>query len=240
MIQSFPLLASPLSRRHHAVSNSSSPSMGTLILVRHGQSEWNVANRFTGWTDVDLTDQGKKDAVLCGASLKEFTFDCAFASRLKRSQLTLAGVLKGHGQKKVPTELDSALNERHYGDLQGLDKAETIKKYGEDKVKQWRRSYAVRPPNGESIDDCVRRTLPFFKQYIMPSVAAGKTVIVAAHGNSLRPILMFLDHLNEDQTASLEIPFCTPYVYSFDGERMIGKAIRSVPGMESKGTAVIK
>ncbi|MBI2636198.1 2,3-diphosphoglycerate-dependent phosphoglycerate mutase [Candidatus Peregrinibacteria bacterium] len=213
--------------------------MGTLILVRHGQSQWNLENRFTGWTDIPLTAQGEKDAELCGASLSEFHFDMGFVSRQQRSQKTLEAILRAQGQNNIPTVSDSALNERHYGDLQGLNKAETIRKYGEEQVRQWRRSYTIRPPNGESIEDCVRRTVPFFREYILKEVAAGKTVIVAAHGNSLRPIIMHLDGLTGEQAAALEIPFCVPYVYSFDGCRMTGKEIREVPGMEVKSTAKI-
>lgn len=214
--------------------------MGTLILVRHGQSQWNLENRFTGWTDVSITDAGRADAVLSGKSLKDFTFDIAFLSRLKRTQQTFDGLMKGHGQKKLPVLHDSALNERHYGDLQGLNKADTIKKFGEEQVKLWRRSYDVRPPNGESLDDCVRRTVPFFKQYILPEVAAGKTVLVVAHGNSLKPIVMFLEHLSSDQVATLEIPLVFPMIYRFEGEKMLRKEKHVVPGMEVKSTAVIK
>lgn len=214
--------------------------MGTLILVRHGQSQWNLENRFTGWTDVPLTAQGEKDAELCGAALKEFRFSVAFVSRLKRGQQTLDSILRTQGQKNVPVIADSALNERHYGDLQGLHKAETVKKYGEEQVRLWRRSFTVRPPNGESIEDCVRRTVPFFREYVLKEVIAGKTIIVAAHGNSLRPIIMFLDQLTGEQAAAMEIPFCVPYIYQFDGGKIVGKEIRPVPGMEVKSTANIK
>lgn len=213
--------------------------MGTLLLVRHGQSQWNLENRFTGWTDVPLTAQGEKDAELCGSSLKDVHFDLAFISRLQRSEKTLAGILRTQGQKNLPIIADSALNERHYGDLQGLNKAEMTKKYGEKIVHEWRRSYSGRPPNGESIEDCARRVLPFFLQYILPHLAAGETVIVSAHGNSLRPIFMHLDGLTHEQTATLEIPFCVPYVYRFDGEKMTGKEVRDVPGMEVKGTGIV-
>ena len=213
--------------------------MGTLILVRHGQSLWNVENRFTGWTDVPLTEQGAKDAVLCGKSLKDFTFDNAFVSALSRSQLTLKGILEGHGQTNVPTVADKALNERHYGDLQGLNKAEMMKKYGEEQVHLWRRSFSTRPPHGESIEDCVKRVWPYFQEHIQPLLKEGKTVIVAAHGNSLRPIMMHLDNLDEETTATLESPFCTPYSYWFDGETVTKKEVRKVEGMEQKSTAKI-
>lgn len=205
--------------------------MGTLVLIRHGLSQWNLENRFTGWTDIPLAQRGAEDATKTPAVLGDLTFDLAFTSRLRRASDTLTTVLKGLGQTSVPVEYDSALNERHYGDLQGLNKAEMIKKFGEDQVKIWRRSYATPPPNGESIQDCVKRVLPYFRQYILPHVYAGKTVIVAAHGNSLRPIFRELDHLDDDTTATLEVLLTTPYVYRFEGEKMVEKTQRSVPGI---------
>jgi len=211
--------------------------MATLLLIRHGQSQWNLENRFTGWTDVPLTPQGKKDAAAAGKVLKEFHFDYAFTSRLQRAEDTLEAILKELGQENVPTEKDSGLNERHYGDLQGLNKAETAEKYGQDQVKLWRRSFDVPPPNGESIADCVKRTTPYFKQYILPLVIAGKNVIVAAHGNSLRPILRFLDNLDDEKTAEMEIGLCTPYIYTFEGEKIIKREVREVPGIVTKGSS---
>lgn len=206
--------------------------MSTLILLRHGQSAWNLENRFTGWTDVPLTERGAADAVLTGNALKgKFTFDLAFTSRLKRANDTLAAVLKAMGVK-VPTEFDSALNERHYGDLQGLNKAETADKYGADQVKLWRRDYDTRPPNGESMADCERRTMPFFNQYVMPHIEAGKNVIIAAHGNSLRPIMMHLGKLTKEEAASAEIGLVTPYVYTFEGRNMVKKEVMDVPGIQ--------
>lgn len=209
--------------------------MGTLILVRHGQSEWNVANKFTGWTDVNLTEAGSKDARSSGNHLKEFAVDMAFTSRLKRAQLTLAGVLESMGQNP-PIEKDSALNERHYGDLQGLDKGETAAKYGEDQVKVWRRSYDTPPPGGESMADCERRTMPFFMQYVWPHVLAGKTVLVAAHGNSLRPIRKFLEKLTKDEAATIETEFCAPYIYWVESDGTVAKReAREVPELIVKG-----
>jgi 2,3-bisphosphoglycerate-dependent phosphoglycerate mutase len=206
--------------------------MSTLILIRHGQSQWNLENRFTGWTDVPLTERGAADAALTGKALKgKFTPDLAFTSRLKRANDTLAAVLKAMGQS-VPTEYDSALNERHYGDLQGLNKAETADKYGEDQVKLWRRSYDTRPPNGESMADCEQRTLPFFKQYVLPHLQAGKNVIIAAHGNSLRPIMKLLEGLDKEAASSMEIGLVTPYVYTFEGDKMTKKEILDVPGIQ--------
>lgn len=211
--------------------------MGTLILLRHGQSQWNLENRFTGWTDVPLTPQGEKDAATVAGSLKEFTFDIAFTSRLIRANQTLDIILEGVGQSPEII-MDSALNERHYGDLQGLNKAETAEKYGQDQVKLWRRSYNTPPPGGESMADCERRTLPFFKQYIWPHIQAGKTVIVAAHGNSVRPIMKFIEGMSEDAAASLEVGLVTPYIYTFDGDKMTNKEIREVEGIVTLGSSV--
>lgn len=204
--------------------------MGALVLVRHGQSQWNLENRFTGWTDVPLTPQGEKDAAVTAGVLKEFTFDRAFSSRLIRANQTLDIILKGLGQS-LEVVKDSALNERHYGDLQGLNKAETAEKYGDEQVKQWRRSYDTPPPNGESMADCERRTMPFFRQYVWPHVVAGETVIIAAHGNSLRPIMKFLENLSKEDAASMEISLVTPYIYTIDGETVTSREKREVPGI---------
>jgi 2,3-bisphosphoglycerate-dependent phosphoglycerate mutase len=215
--------------------------MGTLILVRHGQSQWNLENRFTGWTDVDVTATGKNDATLTGKSLRDYNFDIVFLSRLKRTEQTFLAIEEGYGKTiTAPRVYDSALNERHYGDLQGLNKADTIQKYGEEQVKQWRRSFSVRPPNGESIEDCIRRTLPFYKQYIVPHIEAGKTVLVVAHGNSLRPIYRELDQLNDEATAGFEIPLVLPTMYFFEAGKAPRKQVHTVPGMEVKSTANIK
>lgn len=213
--------------------------MGTLILVRHGQSIWNLENRFTGWTDVSLTPAGRADAVLAGKSLKDYSFDIVFLSKLKRAEETYDAMVEGHGQKDVPRVYDEALNERHYGDLQGLNKAETAKKYGETQVKLWRRSFSVRPPNGESIEDCVKRVMPYFHSKILPELAAGKTVLVVAHGNSIRPIYRELDHLTDDETAVMEVPLVVPTIYTFEGTKMIDKKVHTVPGMVVKDTSKI-
>lgn len=212
-------------------------AMSKLVLVRHGQSQWNLENRFTGWTDVPLTEQGQKDASLCGKALKSFNFDTAFTSRLIRSTDTLSIMMKELGQD-IPIMNDSALNERHYGELQGLNKAETTAKHGKEQVQLWRRSYATRPPNGESMEDCERRTWPFFEQYIFPSIKEGKDVLIVAHGNSLRPIIKHLDNLDPDTTAQLEIGLCTPYIYTFDKDKVTNKEIRSVEGVVTKGASL--
>jgi 2,3-bisphosphoglycerate-dependent phosphoglycerate mutase len=214
--------------------------MSTLVLIRHGQSTWNLENRFTGWTDVPLTDRGEADAKLTGNLLKgKYTFDIAFTSRLKRANDTLAIVLQAMGTE-VPTEYDSALNERHYGDLQGLNKAETAEKYGADQVKLWRRSYDTPPPNGESMADCERRTMPFFLQYVLPLVQSGKNVVIVAHGNSLRPIMKYLENLEKEAAASMEIGLVTPYVYTFEGKKSVKKEVLDVPGIQKTQDATKK
>lgn len=212
--------------------------MSTLYLLRHGQSQWNLENRFTGWTDVPLTERGRADAALAGKALSGITFDIGFTSRLIRANQTLDVILDTIEQTDLEVIYDSALNERHYGDLQGLNKAETAEKHGEEQVQLWRRSYDTRPPNGESMADCEHRTLPFFLQYVMPHLADGKTVILTAHGNSLRPIIKYLDQLDPDTTASLEIGLCTPYIYTFDGDKVVNKEIMEVEGIVTKGSSL--
>jgi 2,3-bisphosphoglycerate-dependent phosphoglycerate mutase len=190
--------------------------MTQLVLLRHGESQWNLENRFTGWVDVPLSEKGIEEARQAGQKLKGYTFDRAFTSVLKRANDTLTIVLDIIGQTGIPTEYDQALNERHYGDLQGLNKAETAKKYGDAQVKLWRRSYDVQPPNGESLKDTAARVLPYWEQKIWPSVLKGENVIVAAHGNSLRSLVMHLDKLTREQVVELNIPTGVPLVYEFD------------------------
>jgi 2,3-bisphosphoglycerate-dependent phosphoglycerate mutase len=192
--------------------------MPKLALVRHGQSQWNLENRFTGWVDVDLTPKGEEEAKKAGTKLKGISFDKAYTSDLKRAQKTLAIILDEIGQSKIPVEKHQALNERHYGDLQGLDKAETAKKFGDDQVKIWRRSYDVAPPNGESLKDTAARTLPYFRTQIVGDLKAGKNILVAAHGNSLRSIVMELDKLSKEQVLELNIGTGEPIVYDCDAK----------------------
>ena len=210
--------------------------MSTLVLLRHGQSQWNLENRFAGWSDIPLTPQGEKDAAISAETLKEFTFDLAFTSRLQRASKTLEIILDVLGQHP-PIERDSALNERHYGDLQGLNKAETAEKYGQEQVLLWRRSYGTRPPNGESIEDVGYRVMPFFKWTILPLVQSGKNVIVTASANSMRPIIRFFDELDDETTATMEIPLVTPYIYTYEGEKLISKEKREVPGIVTLGAS---
>lgn len=200
--------------------------MSTLILIRHGESQWNLENRFTGWVDVELSPKGIEEAKKAGETLKDYRFDCAYTSLLKRAQNTLSIILEASHQTNIPVEKDIALNERHYGSLQGLNKEETAQKFGADQVKLWRRSYDVPPPKdvtelnpdgmSESLKDTAARTLPYWQQKIFPDILAGKNVIVAAHGNSLRSIVMYLDGLSEQEVVELNIPTGVPLLYVFD------------------------
>ena len=192
--------------------------MSILVLVRHGESQWNLENRFTGWVDVPLSEKGAQEAKAAGEKIKKenLRFDKAYTSDLKRAQNTLKLILEVLGQSGTPVEKDQALNERHYGDLQGLNKAETTKKFGEEQVKIWRRSYDIAPPNGESLKDTAARTLPYFDSKIVKDQKDGKNVIVSAHGNSLRSIVMELDHLTKEQVLELNLGTGIPLIYQFD------------------------
>ena len=194
--------------------------MAKLILIRHGQSQWNLENRFTGWIDIDLTEAGEEEARTAGTKIKaaDIKMDVAFTSVLKRAIDTLTLCLESSGQTDIPITKHPALNERHYGELQGLNKAETAEKYGDAQVKLWRRSFDVRPPNGESLKDTAARALPYFYDAILPELKAGKNVVVSAHGNSLRAIVMKLDNLSEAEILELNIPNGVPIVYDFDAE----------------------
>jgi 2,3-bisphosphoglycerate-dependent phosphoglycerate mutase len=190
--------------------------MPTLVLVRHGESQWNLENRFTGWVDVDLSDKGREEAKQAGEKLKGYKFDKGYTSVLKRAINTLDIILNVIDQTDLPIERDQALNERHYGDLQGLNKAETAEKFGDEQVKLWRRSYDVQPPNGESLADTAARVMPYWESHILPDLNAGKNVIIAAHGNSLRSLVMKLDNLDKQAVVELNIPTGAPLKYDFD------------------------
>jgi 2,3-bisphosphoglycerate-dependent phosphoglycerate mutase len=192
--------------------------MTTLVLLRHGESQWNLENRFTGWIDVPLSEKGIEEAKSAGEKLKEYKFDHAFTSVLKRANDTLNIVLEITGQKTIPIDYNQALNERHYGDLQGLNKAETAKKFGDAQVKIWRRSFDVPPPNGESLKNTLERVLPYWESNILPCVKKGERLIIVAHGNSLRSLVMHLDNLTKEQVLELNIPTGVPLVYEFDGD----------------------
>jgi 2,3-bisphosphoglycerate-dependent phosphoglycerate mutase len=194
--------------------------LAKLILLRHGQSTWNLENRFTGWIDVPLTEMGMKEAEEAGRKIRlaGIHLDEAYTSVLERAIDTLTICLRAAGQEGIPTFKDKALNERHYGDLQGLNKDETVEKFGAEQVKIWRRSYDVAPPNGESLKDTAARTLPYFYDKIVPALKAGKNILISAHGNSLRAIVMKLDNLTESQVVDLNIPNGVPIVYDFTPE----------------------
>jgi 2,3-bisphosphoglycerate-dependent phosphoglycerate mutase len=199
--------------------------MPKLILVRHGQSLWNLEDRFTGWVDVPLTAKGREEATAAGLKLAEYSIDVAYTSNLARAQNTLTLILESMG-KQLPIIKDEALNERHYGDLQGLNKKRTAEQYGEEQVHIWRRSYNVPPPNGESLEMTAARTLPFFERCILGDIAQGKDVLVVAHGNSNRSIVMKLDNLTQEEVLNLNLGTAVPVVYdlSNDGE-VLGKEI---------------
>ena len=199
-----------------------------LVLLRHGQSEWNLKNLFTGWRDIDLSPAGVEEAKEAGRRLKAYglTFDLAFTSALIRAQHTLALALSEMGQTGVPQFRDQALNERHYGDLCGLNKDDARKKWGEEQVHKWRRSYDVQPPGGESLKDTVARALPYYCQHILPAVLQGKRVLVAAHGNSLRALVMVLDHLTPETIPAMELATGLPIVYRLNADSTVAsKAI---------------
>ncbi len=192
--------------------------MAQLVLIRHGESQWNLENRFTGWVDVPLSPKGEQEARHAGEKLAAFRFDCAFTSVLKRAKDTLRLALNVLGQSRVPVQEHQALNERMYGDLQGLNKADTVEKFGEEQVKIWRRSFDVRPPGGESLRDTADRVIPYFEQHIRPELQEGKTVLIVAHGNSLRALVMHLEHLSREQVLELNIPTGAPLLYEFDAK----------------------
>ena len=192
--------------------------MAILVLVRHGQSQWNLENRFTGWVDVSLTEKGREEAHRAGTLLKaeKLRFTKCYTSVLTRAHETLDIILNELGQTNLPIERDQALNERHYGDLQGLNKAETAEKFGKEQVHIWRRSFDIAPPGGESLKDTAARTLPYFESKIVPDLKRGETVLVSAHGNSLRSIVMHLDNLTKEQVVSLELATGVPILYDLD------------------------
>ena len=194
-----------------------------LVLVRHGQSEWNLKNLFTGWKDVDLTDKGVAEAREAGRKLKGqgIKFDVAYTSVLKRATRTLDLMLEELGQTKIPVFKDQALNERDYGDLSGLNKDDARKRWGEEQVHIWRRSYDVAPPGGESLRDTAARVLPYYIQEILPRVLRGEQVLVAAHGNSLRALAMVLDRHSTDSITKLNLDTGVPMIYRLNADSTV-------------------
>jgi 2,3-bisphosphoglycerate-dependent phosphoglycerate mutase len=194
-----------------------------LVLSRHGESEWNLKNLFTGWKDPGLTEKGVEEAKAGGRRLKSLgiSFDIAFTSALSRAQRTCELMLNEIGQPDLETIRDWRLNERDYGDLSGLNKKETAEKYGDEQVHIWRRSYDVPPPGGESLKDTVARVLPYYVETILPRVMRGERVLVAAHGNSLRALIMVLDHLDDKTIPSLELKTGVPLVYRLNADTTV-------------------
>ena len=219
-----------------------------LVMIRHGESEWNRENRFTGWTDVDLSEKGKKEAISAGNSLKEnrYDFDICYTSYLKRAIHTLDIILERMDREWLPVVKDWHLNERHYGALQGLNKAETAKKFGAEQVKIWRRSFDVQPPAldktdirnplfmeqyrdvnkidlplTESLKDTIDRVVPYFEKIIKPVILAGKRVIIAAHGNSIRALVKYFDNISNNDIVGIEIPTGVPLIYEFDDKFVV-------------------
>jgi len=200
--------------------------MPKLVLVRHGQSLWNLQNRFTGWIDVPLTEKGKEEAFKAGELLKDIRFNVAYTSALSRAQETLKIILEVIGLN-IPVIKDQALNERHYGDLQGLNKDRARAKYGAEIVHLWRRSYDIAPPGGESLKDTANRTIPFLERAILGDIAEGNDVLVVAHGNSNRSIVMYLEKLTPEEIIKVELDTGTPIVYELDKDgNILSKEIR--------------
>jgi 2,3-bisphosphoglycerate-dependent phosphoglycerate mutase len=222
-------------------------SLTTLVLVRHGQSQWNLENRFTGWVDVPLSVKGREEATSAGKKLKDFHFDTMYVSHLMRAIQTLHYILlelsdtripivyheeqrihewehyNGDRNNEIPIYQAVDLAERYYGDLQGLNKAETMKKYGEAQVHLWRRSYDINPPKGESLKDTCERTIPYYKNNILPQLQEGKTILVVAHGNSLRSITKYVEDISDKEIPNVEIPTGVPIVYTFDSRMTLQK-----------------
>lgn len=191
--------------------------MPKLIIVRHGQSIWNLQDRFTGWVDVPLTSEGREQARRAGEMLRDHPFDIAYTSELQRAQVTLDIILE-HSGHDVPVIRNKALNERMYGDLEGLNKARTTQKYGPELVKIWRRSYDIPPPNGESLKDTAARTIPFFERSILGDIADGRNVLVCAHGNSNRSMVMEIEKLTPEQILEVNLDTGIPRVYEISEE----------------------
>jgi 2,3-bisphosphoglycerate-dependent phosphoglycerate mutase len=224
-------------------------NLTTMVLVRHGQSQWNLENRFTGWMDVPLSDKGRQEAISAGKKLRDMRFDTIYISHMLRAIQTLHYILlelqderipiiyheeqrirnwehySGDRNNEIPIYQSVDLAERYYGDLQGLNKGEIMKKYGEYHVHLWRRSYDINPPNGESLKDTCERTIPYYKNVILPELQAGKTVLIVAHGNSLRSITKYVENISDKEIPNVEIPTGVPIVYTFDSQMRFQKKV---------------
>jgi 2,3-bisphosphoglycerate-dependent phosphoglycerate mutase len=224
-------------------------ALATMVLVRHGQSQWNLENRFTGWVDVPLSVQGRQEAMSAGKKLKDMRFDTMYVSHLIRAIQTLYYILlefsdrripiiyheeqrihdwehySGDRNNEIPIYQSVDLAERYYGELQGLNKAETMKKYGEAQVRLWRRSYDINPPHGESLKDTCERTIPYYTKNIVPQLQKGKTILIVAHGNSLRSITKYVENISDKEIPNVEIPTGVPIIYTFDAEMKLQKKV---------------
>ena len=190
--------------------------MSKLVLIRHGQSTWNLENRFTGWIDVPLSENGIKEAENAAIKLSNLSFDIAFTSALQRAQKTLQIILEKTQQQHIPIISDQALNERMYGDLQGMNKDEARQKFGDEQVKLWRRSYDLPPPHGESLKDTANRVIPYFENHIRPYIHQNKNILIVAHGNSLRALVMHLEKMTPQQILNFELGTAIPRLYNID------------------------
>jgi 2,3-bisphosphoglycerate-dependent phosphoglycerate mutase len=223
--------------------------LATMVLVRHGQSQWNLENRFTGWVDVPLSITGREEAISAGKKLKDMRFDTIYVSHLMRAIQTMHYILlelsdtrtpiiyheekrihdwehySGDRNNEIPIYQSVDLAERFYGDLQGLNKAETMKKYGDAQVHLWRRSYDINPPHGESLKDTCERTIPYYKNHIVPELQAGKTVLIVAHGNSLRSITKHVENISDKEIPNVEIPTGVPIIYTLDSQMKLQKKL---------------
>ena len=220
--------------------------LSKLVLVRHGQSQWNLENRFTGWVDVPLSKKGIEEAISAGKKLKDYEFDTMYVSHMLRAFQTLHYIIiessskktpiikhndkriskwelnyRGDLKREIPVYQSVELAERYYGDLQGLNKQKTREKYGDKQVKLWRRSFDINPPNGESLKNTSERTIPYYKKYILKDLKEGKDVLVSAHGNSLRSIVMYVENVSKEEIPNLEIPTGVPIVYTFDKKMIL-------------------
>lgn len=202
-------------------------NMATLILVRHGKSEWNAKDLWTGWTDVNLNEAGQKEAKAAAEELKDIQIDETFTSSLKRAQHTLEIIKRALGLENLPTTIDKALNERDYGDLTGKNKWKIKEEFGDEQFNKWRRGFDEKPPNGESLHDVYNRVIPYYSAHILPELKKGKNVIIAAHGNSLRALVKYLENISDNDIEQVEIATGEVYIYSIDVTgKVINKEIR--------------
>lgn len=201
--------------------------MAKLVLVRHGESEWNAKGLWTGWIDIPLSEKGQQEARTAGEEIKDIHFDEAFTSNLQRAQQTLVEIQHILHCETIPTTKNEALNERNYGDLTGKNKWKIKEEFGEAQFNKWRRSFDERPPHGESLHDVYNRVIPYYQQSILPALIKGKNIIIAAHGNSLRALVKYLEHISDEDIAQLEIATGEVYVYDIDTQgNIIHKEIR--------------